>query len=175
MIYAIFGEYAFEVIAYASFISILLLTTGYIVSIARRVHLASLPTRSSDYLVLWLFTLLLIATYAELTVLGLRDSVSALMAYFYLWYMVLMLPLMACHDVAERTGKLDKPLILYCIIVFVIGLPVFAFALVRPVFKYEVLFYEMLCFFASIVAVGQHNARVKALKRAQAQPKLGGS
>jgi hypothetical protein len=170
MIYAIFGEHAFEVMAYGSFISILLLTATLIISIARRLYFASLPTKSRDNKVLWLFTVLLIITYAELASLGIRDSLNFLMAYFYLWYLAFALPLITCQNIAQKTGKLEMPLMYYCIIIFMIGLPVVAVALVWPVFKYEVLLYELLCFFASIVAVGQHNARVKAINSAQNLP-----
>jgi hypothetical protein len=129
------------------------------------------PTEASRALrTILLYALLLAIITALSLALGFRLDPKEPFAVFIWWMISQMTIAFTCAEIARVTGKLDMPLARYSIIITAIGVLLFGLNLILFDQPYFALPYAMLCLFASYIAVGQHNARVKAINSAQNLP-----
>lgn len=126
-------------------------------------------SKPRDLVNLWLFAALLVITQSELVVLSISEGLKNVNSIFSAHVLSFILPLLALQVVAEEHSVIDRPLLRFCLVVAGVQAIVFAVDIVwfsRPDLSLGVM---MLCFFASIIAVAQHHARVKVKRRAEAQ------
>lgn len=114
---------------------------------------------------------LLLAIIAVLSiVLDFRIDPQEPFTVFVWWMMSQMTVALTCAEIARVSGRLDMPLARYTIIVSAIAVLLFSVNLILFEQPDLALPYAVLCLFASHIAVAQHNARVKAIQRAQNLP-----
>lgn len=129
------------------------------------------PTEAPSALRTILLYALLLAVISVLSImLDFRADPQEPFTIFIWWMLPQMVVTLTASEIARVSGRMDMPLARYCIIVTAIGVLLFIINLILFEQPYLALPYTVLCLFASYAAVAQHNARVKAIQRAQAQP-----